>query len=109
MWRSVDGFRGDSSVPTCVVEGLLTMSPSDARDPRAAAFLLWACFLYLSRRAQALRERRFGASVRDKVARHLAQLDYQATRAVRLANVLRGRMNGEAVAQVVTLRVEFAR
>lgn len=50
---------------------------------------MWACFLYLSRRAQALRERRFGASLRDQVARHLAQLDYQATRAVRLANVLR--------------------
>ena len=55
----------------------------------AAAFLMWACFLYLSRRAQALRERRFGASLRDQVARHLAQLDYQATRAVRLAKVLR--------------------
>ena len=55
----------------------------------AAAFLLWACLLFQSRRAQVLRERRFGASLRDQVGRHLAQLDYQATRAVRLAKVLR--------------------
>ena len=54
-----------------------------------ASWLLWAWFLYRGRTAQALRERRFGASLRDQVARHLAQLDYQATRAVRLANVLR--------------------
>ena len=55
----------------------------------AASWLLWMCILHLSRRAQALRERRFGASLRDQVGRHLAQLDYEATRAVRLANVLR--------------------
>ena len=54
-----------------------------------AAFLLWACSMVLSRRAQARRERQFGASLRDQAARHLAQLDYQVTRAVRLDNVLR--------------------
>jgi hypothetical protein len=54
-----------------------------------ASWLLWAWFLYRGRTAQAQRERPFGASLRDQVARHLAQLDYQATRAVRLANVLR--------------------
>ncbi len=54
-----------------------------------ASWLLWARFLYRGRKTQALRERRFGASLRDQVGRHLAQLDYQATRAVRLANVLR--------------------
>ena len=54
-----------------------------------ASWLLWAWFLYRGRRAQAQRERPFGASLRDQVARHLAQLDYQATRVVRLANVLR--------------------
>jgi hypothetical protein len=55
----------------------------------AASMLLWACLLFLSRRAQALRERRFGASLRDQIARHLAQLDDQETRVIRLGNVLR--------------------
>lgn len=54
-----------------------------------ASWLLWARFLYLGRRAQALRESRYGASLRDQIARHLTQLDHQATRVVRLANVLR--------------------
>lgn len=55
----------------------------------AAAFLLWACFMVLSRRRQARRERHFGASLRDQAARHLVQLDYQATRVFRLDNVLK--------------------
>ena len=55
----------------------------------AAFWLLWMYILHVGRRAQAQRERRFGASLRDQVGRHLAQLDYEATRAVRLANVLR--------------------
>jgi O-antigen/teichoic acid export membrane protein len=55
----------------------------------AAAFLLWACFMVMSRRAQARRERQFGASLRGQAARHLAQLDYQVTRVFRLDNVLR--------------------
>jgi hypothetical protein len=55
----------------------------------AAAWLQWAWFLYRGRAAQVLRERHFGASLRDQVALHLAQLDYQATRVVQLANVLR--------------------
>ena len=55
----------------------------------AAAFLLWAYFMVLSRRAQARRERQFGASLRGQAARHLAQLDYQVTRVSRLGNVLR--------------------
>jgi hypothetical protein len=54
----------------------------------AASWLLWMCILHLRRRAQAQRERRFGASLRDQVGRHLAQLD-EATKAVRLASVLR--------------------
>lgn len=54
----------------------------------AAAALLWGGAMYVSHRAQALRERRFGESLRDQLGRHIAQLDYQATRVVRLASVL---------------------
>ena len=54
----------------------------------AAAALLWGCAMYVSHRAQELRERRFGESLRDQLGRHIAQLDYQATRVVRLASVL---------------------
>ena len=54
----------------------------------AAAALLMGVALYMSRRAQALREQRFGESLRDQLGRHIAQLDYQATRAVRLGSVL---------------------
>ena len=54
----------------------------------AAAALLMGVALYMSRRAQAQREQRFGESLRDQLGRHIAQLDYQATRAVRLGSVL---------------------
>jgi hypothetical protein len=54
----------------------------------ASFALLWGGAMYVSQRAQALREQRFGASLRDQLARRIAQLDYEATRAVRLANVL---------------------
>lgn len=54
----------------------------------AAFALLWGGAMYVSHRAQALREQRFGESLRDQLGRRIAQLDYEATRAVRLANVL---------------------
>ena len=44
--------------------------------------------MYVSHRAQAVRERQFGESLRDQLGRHIAQLDYQATRVVRVASVL---------------------
>ncbi len=53
-----------------------------------AAALFWGGAMYVSHRAQALRERRFGESLRDQLNRHIAQVDYQATRVVRLASVL---------------------
>src|SRR5262245_49908259 len=43
----------------------------------AAAALLWGGHVYLSRTMQARRERRFGASLRDDIERHLALLDCQ--------------------------------
>jgi hypothetical protein len=54
----------------------------------AAAAVLWAIALYASRRAQTKREQCFGESLRDQLRRHIAQLDYQETRAFRLASVL---------------------
>jgi hypothetical protein len=54
----------------------------------AAAAVLWAGAMYVSQRAQALREQRFGESLRDQLSRRIAQLDYAATRAVGLASVL---------------------
>ena len=54
----------------------------------AAAALLWGGAMYVSHRAQALRERSFGESLREQLNRRIAQLDYQATRVVRLASVL---------------------
>ena len=42
----------------------------------AAAALLVGVALYVSRRAQALREQRFGESLRDQLDRRIAQLDY---------------------------------
>lgn len=47
----------------------------------AAAALLWAREVYVRHRAQAVREQRFGESLRDQVNRQLAQLDYRAARA----------------------------
>lgn len=54
----------------------------------ATAALLMSVAQYLTRRAQALREQRFGESLRDQLGRRIAQLDDQATRAVRLPSVL---------------------
>ena len=54
----------------------------------AAAALLWGGAMYVSHRAQALRERSFGESLREQLNRHVAQLDYEGTRVVRLASVL---------------------
>lgn len=44
-----------------------------------AAALLWGGAMYVSHRAQALRERSVGESLRDQLNRSIAQLDYQAT------------------------------
>jgi hypothetical protein len=44
--------------------------------------------LYMSHRAQMLREQRFGESLRDQLCRHIAQLDYQATRDIWLGRAL---------------------
>jgi hypothetical protein len=54
----------------------------------AAAFVLWAGALYVSRKTLALRQRRFGASLRDNIERHLVLLDYQLSRIWRLSSVL---------------------
>jgi hypothetical protein len=54
----------------------------------AAAALIWGGAMYVSHRAQALREQSFGESLRDQLNRHIAQLDDQATTGVRLASVL---------------------
>jgi protein-S-isoprenylcysteine O-methyltransferase Ste14 len=54
----------------------------------ATAALVAAVVLYVSRRAQALRERRFGDSLRAQLDRRIAQLDYEATRGSQLASVL---------------------
>ena len=53
----------------------------------AAAALLWVRMMYVRQRAQAAREQRFGASLRDQINRQLAQLDYGATMS-RLASLL---------------------
>jgi hypothetical protein len=54
----------------------------------AAAALVMAVALFASRREQALREGRFGDSLRDQLGRRIAQLDYEITRGSRLATVL---------------------
>jgi hypothetical protein len=51
----------------------------------AAAASLWAGHLYYTRKKKALRERRFGASLRDEIARHLALMAYEASRVQRLS------------------------
>jgi peptidoglycan/LPS O-acetylase OafA/YrhL len=53
----------------------------------AAAALLSARAVYGRHRAQAVREQRFGESLRDQINRQIAQLDYGATGA-RLASLL---------------------
>lgn len=54
----------------------------------AAAALLWAGYVYLSRKMQARRERRFGASLRDDIERHLTSLDYELSQVWRLSSIL---------------------
>lgn len=49
----------------------------------AAAALLAGAAMYAGSRAQALREQRFGESLRDQIKRRIAQLDDQATGARR--------------------------
>ena len=49
----------------------------------AAAALLAGGAMYVSHRAQARREQRFGESLRDQLNRRIAQLDDAATRARR--------------------------
>jgi hypothetical protein len=53
----------------------------------AAAALLWVRMVYVRQLAQAVREQRFGDSLRDQIHRQLAQLDYGA-RLTRLAGLL---------------------
>ena len=52
-----------------------------------AAALLWVRMIYMKQRAQAVREQRFGDSLRDQINRQLAQLDHRATMS-RLASLL---------------------
>ena len=90
-------YVGSVGLVACMAVFLFIMIYDD--DPRtdwdfgipvvgAAAAVLWAGAMYVSHRAQAMRERHFGESLRDQLARHIAQLDYEATRVVRLASVL---------------------
>ena len=54
----------------------------------AVPAVLMGVVLYMSRRAQLLREQRFGESLRDQLGRQIAQLDYQATRAIWLGGAI---------------------
>ena len=54
----------------------------------AVPAVLMGVALYMSRRAQMLREQRFGESLRDQLGRQIAQLDYQATRDVWLGRAI---------------------
>jgi hypothetical protein len=54
----------------------------------AAAALFMIVHLYVTRRAQAMREQHFGESLRDQLGRRIAQLDYEATTAVRRVSAL---------------------
>jgi Na+/melibiose symporter-like transporter len=54
----------------------------------AIAAVLMSVALHRSRRAQTLREQRFGESVRDQLGRRIAQLDYEATIGTRAASLL---------------------
>jgi len=51
------------------------------------AALFMGAALYMTRRAQALREQRFGDSLRDQLGRRIAQLDDAATRTLRTMSV----------------------
>jgi hypothetical protein len=54
----------------------------------AAAALFTSVYLYVTRRARAMREQRFGDSLRDQLGRHIAQLDDEATRGTGLMTML---------------------
>jgi hypothetical protein len=54
----------------------------------AAAALFMAVQLYVARRAEVQREQRFGESLRDQLGLRIAQLDYEATTALRRARAL---------------------
>lgn len=54
----------------------------------AVPAVLMGVALYMSRRAQMLREQRFGESLRDQLGRQIEQLDYQATSNVWLGRAL---------------------
>jgi hypothetical protein len=53
----------------------------------AAAALFMGVHLYVTRRAQAQREQRFGDSLRDQLGRRIAQLDNEATRGPRMVSL----------------------
>jgi hypothetical protein len=53
----------------------------------AAAAVFMSVHLYVTRRAQALREQSFGDSLRDQLGRRIAQLDDAATRGTRAMSV----------------------
>ena len=67
----------------------------------AVPAVLMGVALYKSRRAQMLREQRFGESLRDQLGRHIAQLDYQATRDVWLGRALVAAGFAGAIAMVL--------
>ncbi len=54
----------------------------------AVAAVLMSIALHRTRRAQVLREQRFGESLRDQLGRRIAQLDHQATIGTRSASLL---------------------
>lgn len=62
--------------------GEMRLSAWDVAIPivGAVAIVIWPGFLRRSHREQAQREERFGESLRDRISRQLAQLDYQARR-----------------------------
>lgn len=53
----------------------------------AAAALFMGVHLYVTHRARVRREQRFGESLRDQLGRRVAQLDEEATEAIRLMTV----------------------
>jgi len=50
--------------------------------------MLWGVHLYVSRRMLALRQRHFGASLRDEIASQILLLDYQIGRTWRPGGIL---------------------
>jgi hypothetical protein len=53
----------------------------------AAAAVFMGAYLYVTHRGRALREQRFGDSLRDQLSRRIAQLDDEATRSIRTMTV----------------------